>query len=185
MMILDYWFHHLGLIISNSTYQSRIINADNGTQLSLGEHTGGCCGGTSIAVNLFNALGWSGHSSSSNGSTYSENRMLPSIPLLHIQFMDSLQHDADHISCCSRLLTIPVYYWLNRRYGLHLWPTATGLSGTLIGLLILTLGATLITLIDSQECRLSQCPTGPCDNKSVVEWKAILKYSGHSHLQFV
>ena len=105
--------------------------------MTMWEHTGGCCGGTSNwagAVNLFNALGWSwSFKRYQTVLHHFKNRM--AIKCFFISKFIDYSGMPTHISwAAAGLLTIPsVCTGLTAGNSLFICdPTATGLSGTLI-----------------------------------------------------
>jgi hypothetical protein len=187
------WFHQLNNNhFTSSESTTRIKNAlTNGATVVLlvGEYYG-CCGAANYAgaVNIFNALGWSGHSSSPIPGTtsYADNRMATinpssSYPNSWIPYSTM----PTHISwAAAGYLDLPsVCTGLTANASLFICdPTATGLAGTLIG------------YADSNVWSYYNNPDGSlrnqgsvacnsiiiglsCDNSGMVEWISAIAQS--------
>ncbi len=191
------WFHYSGSAFSpagSDRLQSITTALTNGATVVvlLGEHSGGCCGGTTSWLNatkIFDALGWSGYSSShASGSTsYSDNRHpitnpSTSYPNSWVPYSSM----PTHISwAAAGYLDIPsVCTGLTANNSLFICdPSETGLAGTFIGYADLN----VISFWNNSDGTVkdlgaSICPTQvnsePCDNTPMWDWFAEVAKAG-------
>ncbi|MDC0199147.1 cadherin domain-containing protein, partial [Pseudomonadota bacterium] len=191
------WFHYSGNVFApadSDRLQSITTALTDGATVVvlLGEHSGGCCGGSTgwlNAINIFAALGWSGYSSShiSGATSYSDNRHpitnpSTSYPNSWVPYSTM----PTHISwAAAGYLDIPsVCTGLTANNSLFICdPSATGLAGTFIGYADLNVinywnnSDGTAKSVGASICP-SQVNSEPCDNTPMWDWFAEVAKAG-------